>query len=101
MGELSLSGETRPIHGALAIAMLARFLGKKGIMLPSSNAKEAATVPDIDVIAIHNLNEAIQFLKNPTTIQPLSAKISSDLFQNATPSVDFAMSKVSFMSSVL
>jgi len=90
VGELSLSGETRPIHGALAIAMLARTLGKKGIILPSTNANEAATVPDIDVIAIHNLNEAVNFFKNPHSIVPLTAKISSDLFQNATPSVDFA-----------
>ncbi len=90
VGELSLSGETRPIHGALAIALLARNLGKKGIMLPSLNAKEAATVPDIDVIPIHNLNEAVQFLKNPLCITPLESKISSDLFENMIPSVDFA-----------
>ncbi len=90
VGELSLSGETRPIHGALAIGMLARSLGKKGIMLPSANAKEAATVPDIHVIAIHNLNEAVQFLKNPLSVPPLTANITSDIFQNAIPSVDFA-----------
>jgi magnesium chelatase family protein len=90
VGELGLSGETRPIHGSLAIAMLARSLGKKGIMLPASNAKEAATVPDIDVIPIHHLNEAVQFLLNPLSIEPLSQKISADLFQNEIPSVDFA-----------
>lgn len=90
VGELSLSGETRPIPGALAIAMLARSLGKKGIMLPATNAKEAAAVPGIDIIPIHTLNEAVQFLKNPLSIQPLSEHISEDLFQNQVPSVDFA-----------
>lgn len=90
VGELGLSGEMRPIHGALAIAMLARDLGKKGVILPAANAKEAAAVPQIDVIAVHHLKEAIEFFKNPSSLKPVSAKISSDLFKNATPPVDFA-----------
>lgn len=90
VGELSLSGETRPIPGALAIAMLSRSLGKKGVLLPADNAKEAAAVPGIDVIPIHTLNEAIQFFKDPQSIKPIAQQLSSDLFQNATPSVDFS-----------
>jgi len=90
VGELSLSGETRPIPGALAIAMLSRSLGKKGILLPAANAKEAAAVPGIDVIPIHTLNEAIQFFKDPQSIKPIAQQLSSDLFKNATPSVDFS-----------
>lgn len=90
VGELALSGETRPIHGALAIAMLARSLEKKGIILPASNAKEAAAVPDIDVIAVNNLNEAVQFLKNPLSLKPLSTNLSSEIFDNLTPTIDFA-----------
>jgi magnesium chelatase family protein len=90
VGELGLSGETRPIHGALAIAMLARSLKKKGILLPAANAREAATVPDIDVIAIHHLNEAVQFLKNPSSIEPLTSNITTAIFQNEVPPVDFA-----------
>ncbi len=90
VGELSLSGETRPIPGALAIAMLSRSLGKKGVLLPSANAKEAAAVPGIDVIPIQTLNEAIQFFKDPQSIKPIAQQLSSDIFQNATPSVDFS-----------
>ena len=90
VGELSLSGETRPIPGALAIAMLSRSLGKKGVLLPAANAREAAAVPGIDVIPIHTLNEAIQFFKDPQSIKPIAQQLSSDLFQNATPSVDFS-----------
>lgn len=90
VGELGLSGELRPIHGALAIAMLARDLGKKGIILPATNAKEAAAVPNIEVIAVSHLKEAVQFLNKTTCIKPVSTPLSSDLFKNAIPSVDFA-----------
>jgi len=90
VGELGLSGETRPISGALAIAMLARSLGKKGVLLPAANAKEAATVPGIDIIPIHHLNEAVKFLINPESLQPVSGKLSADIFKNITPLIDFA-----------
>ena len=90
VGELGLSGETRPIYGALAIAMLARDQGKKGILIPAANAKEAAAVPGIDVIPIHSLNEAVQFFRKPSSIPPVSTNISNDLFKNAAPLVDFS-----------
>lgn len=90
VGELGLSGETRPIHGALAIALLAKSLGKKGVLLPAQNAKEAALVPDLEIIPIHTLNEAVQFLKNPETIAPLTTHISQSIFENPLPSIDFA-----------
>lgn len=90
VGELGLSGETRPIHGALAAAILARDLGKKGIILPHANAKEASAVPGIDVIAVHSLRDLVNFLKNPTSVKPTPNELSDDLFVNAVPSVDFA-----------
>ncbi len=90
VGELALSGQLRPISGALAIAMLARELGKKGVLLPAYNAKEAAAVPGIHVFGIHDLNEAVQFLHNSSTLQPIKIDLSVDLFKNAIPSVDFA-----------
>ena len=39
-GELSLSGSTRPVRGALAMARLARRLGKRGLLLPARSAEE-------------------------------------------------------------
>ena len=87
---LALSGETRPIHGALAIAILARAQGKKGILLPAANAKEAAAIPNLDVIPISHLREALQFFVNPKSIAPTLQKISEDLFTAAVGPVDFA-----------
>ncbi len=90
VGELGFSGDLRPIQGVLAIAMLAKKLGKVGVILPSKNAPEAAVVPGIDIIPVRNLNEAVQFLQQPETITPYAAGINDSIFQNAIPSVDFA-----------
>ena len=65
VGELGLSGEMRPIQGALAIALLARDLGKKALLLPASNAREAASVPGLPVIPIVHLKDAIEFVQKP------------------------------------
>lgn len=90
VGELGLSGELRPIQGALAAAMLARQLGKKGIVLPAANAQEAAALPHIHVYAVHNLKEAVQFLKDPPFIKPTVNNLSEDIFRHVAPAMDFA-----------
>ena len=48
-GELSLSGQTRPVRGSLAMAMLARKLGKQGLIVPAESADEAALVKDVEI----------------------------------------------------
>lgn len=90
VGELGLSGELRPIQGALASAMLAKESGKKGILLPAANAQEAAALPGIDVIPIRHLSEAVQFFKDPSSLKPLQRSISNDIFLHVTPQIDFA-----------
>jgi len=90
VGELGLSGELRPIRGALAIAMLARKMGLKGILLPAANAKEAAAIPGVEVIPIEHLKEAVKFMTDPSSIAPLSQTVSEQIFANAPATVDFS-----------
>ena len=90
VGELGLGGELRPVYGALPMAMLARSLGKKGILLPAQNANEAAAVPGIDVIPIRSLQEAVRFLKNPKSIAPLAQTISKEIFRCRPAAIDFS-----------
>ncbi len=61
VGELGLTGELRPVRGALAMAMLARSLNLKGIVIPASNAEEAKAVVGIKVIPIHHLSDAVKY----------------------------------------
>ena len=49
MGELGLDGKLMPIKGALPITIKAKELGYSGIILPQSNAAEAAVVDGITV----------------------------------------------------
>lgn len=90
VGELGLSGELRPIQGALATAMLAKQSGKKGVLLPVHNASEAAALPGIDIIPIRHLKDAVDFLHNQALIQPLTRTISNDIFSHVQPAIDFA-----------
>ena len=70
-GELSLSGATRPIKGALAMALLARATKKRAVLLPVVNAREAALVEGITVYAVHSLDQAMRFLNGELTLQPV------------------------------
>ncbi|MBA2368732.1 MAG: YifB family Mg chelatase-like AAA ATPase [Candidatus Protochlamydia sp.] len=89
VGELALSGQLRPVNGALAIALLAKELGKKGVLLPASNAKEASAVKGLQVFPIHNLKEAVKFLQNPGLLTPISALEESVLFEHCSSLIDF------------
>jgi magnesium chelatase family protein len=62
VGELSLTGELRPVRGALAFAWLARAEGFAGIVVPAACAPEAALVAGIEVRAATTLAQVMAFL---------------------------------------
>lgn len=63
IGELGLSGETKPIRGALLIARKARECGFTELYLPMANASEAAFVEGIDVYGVANLAQLTSYLQ--------------------------------------
>ena len=70
MGELSLDGSLRPIKGALPIAIKAKEEGFDGIILPKQNAEEAAVVEGINVFAVDNIREVVDYFNDEITLQP-------------------------------
>jgi magnesium chelatase family protein len=76
-GELGLSGQTRPIRGALAMAMLAKKAGKRGLILPAESADEAALVEGIDVFPVSSLDQAVRFINQTIVIEPRKPAESS------------------------
>ena len=70
-GELALSGEVRSVKGGIAMAILARELGKKGILLPRDSALEACLISGIEVYAIDSLAQAVDFFDKNSEIKPL------------------------------
>ena len=79
VGELALTGETRPIKGALAMALAARDEGREGLLLPAGNASEAAVVEGLNVYPIGSLAEAVAFLTGQLDIEPTSLDLD-DVF---------------------
>jgi len=91
-GELGLSGITRPIRGALAIAQLARRLGKRGVLLPPRSAEEAALVESLNVYCVTSLDDAHRFLSGALPLEPLKStfRISEASASAASASGDFS-----------
>lgn len=90
MGELSLDGTLRPIKGALSIAIEAKKLGFKGLLLPSQNAKEASIVKGLKVYEIHSIKEVIDFFNQNKELKSLEFDFST-VFENASLNVpDFS-----------
>lgn len=76
-GELSLDGSVRRINGALSIAEGARKEGRRGLILPAANAREAALVDGLEVIAVNTLSQAVGFLEENETISPMRVSAES------------------------
>jgi magnesium chelatase family protein len=54
-GELGLDGSLRPVRGALALAQLARKIGRRRILLPRPNADEASLVEGLEIVPVDSL----------------------------------------------
>lgn len=75
IGEIALSGELRPVDGALPMAISAYESGIKNIILPIENAQEAAVVSGLNVYGAISLTEIFSHF---TTEEKLS-KIDVDI----------------------
>jgi magnesium chelatase family protein len=79
VGELSLDGGINGIRGVLPIAVAARRLGLKRLLLPPQNAAEASVVEGLDVCIARSLPEAVDALNRPDEARraPLIARVAA------------------------
>lgn len=89
-GELSLDGRIKPVRGALSMAIKAKELGLKGIILPKENAPEAAVVKGIPVFGLESLPEVIKFLSDENLRIPFEVDIYKAMEENSIYEDDFA-----------
>ncbi|MDI1472182.1 MAG: YifB family Mg chelatase-like AAA ATPase [Thermodesulfovibrio sp.] len=85
VGELSLEGKLRPVKGVLCIASKLVESGIKKLIIPKENASEASVVKDIEVYALNDLVEVVEFLKGEKTIEPFKREIElsdSDFYED-------------------
>lgn len=70
VGELSLSGEIRPVRGILPMTVAARDAGKREIFVPRANAGEASVVDGIKVYATDSLKAMLAHIRGEEPMQP-------------------------------
>ena len=71
MWELSLSGQLRPVNGALSMALKAKEDGVRALYLPAQNAKEASIVDGLQVYPVEDIAELCACLQGEREIAPM------------------------------
>jgi magnesium chelatase family protein len=89
-GELALTGEVRPIKGALPLTLEARARGRKAVILPLANVREASVVQGIEVYGVKNLREAYEFLSKASELTPVISEVLDQRPQEHSFDVDFS-----------
>ena len=87
IGELSLSGDLRPVSGVLPMAIAALRENIKHFYVPEDNAEEAAFAGNVEIIPVKNVAELISCLKGEQKISPAK---EPDLSEIKVPVQDFS-----------
>jgi magnesium chelatase family protein len=90
VGELSLDGSVRPVSGVLPIALNARHMGVKRLIVPTSNTQEAAIVGGLEVLPVNNLRDVALVLNLPGSIPPVMVDPETLMPEQPPYSIDFA-----------
>ncbi|MCH5239188.1 MAG: YifB family Mg chelatase-like AAA ATPase [Muribaculaceae bacterium] len=99
MGELSLDGSVLPVRGVLPMAIKARELGFKRLIVPDANVTEAAVVNRIEVFGVKSLAEAIELLQGESTLSP-TVMDTRAIFASESAVYDMDFSEVKGQESV-
>lgn len=68
VGELSLDGAVQATPGMLPVALAARHAGRR-LVLPASNADEAAAVSDLPLVPVDTLADAVEVLTGRAAVR--------------------------------
>ncbi len=91
IGELSLDGSLLPVKGILPMAIMARKAGYRGMIVPKSNALEAAVVNNLEVYGCANFAEVAGFLNDSAALVPTVVNTREEFSKAyATFTYDFA-----------
>ncbi len=90
VGELSLDGTLRPVHGVLPVAARARDEGIQRMVVPAANGAEAAAVEGVSVFGMPSLHHVIGLLTSQTPAVPVAPPVSREGFVSPDGLPDFA-----------
>jgi magnesium chelatase family protein len=89
-GELSLSGEIRPVRGALSMALAASRAGVRRLVVAEPNAPEAALVEGLEVIGVPTLGRLADLLHGRWEPRPAEPAIVGGQRAAGAPEADLA-----------
>lgn len=93
VGELGLDGGLRAVQGMLPIAIATRAAGIRNLVVPETNAREAAVVQGLNVYPVKNLLEVRELLNAASygtmTQQPLRVELGHLLDESLEHYADF------------
>ena len=72
-GELSLTGELRPVRGTLPMALAAERAGVKTLYVPADNAPEASFAEGLTVIPVSTVTALLKHLSGEAPLLPVPA----------------------------
>ena len=78
IGELSLSGEVRPVRGALPMALAAEKAGIRTLYVPALNAREAAYADRLTVYPVRTVPELLAHLSGEKKLQPAETPVPDE-----------------------
>ena len=89
IGELSLSGEIRPVRGVLPMAIAAKEAGFRRFFVPAANAPEGAVVEGLQVYPVSTVRELTDHLEGACQISPCVLS-PNEMTPEQSPLLDFA-----------
>ena len=89
VGELSLDGGVRGVRGALPIAIAARAKKIPNLIVPETNAREAAVVNGVNVYPVKSLMDVVSVLNSNNGVSPLRVDAAQMLLGSQSYGADF------------
>ena len=90
IGELSLSGEVRPVNGMLSMCIAAKEAGKTKLFVSPENAAEASVVEGVEVFPVQKASDLIGMLNGELPLERYTADPYAAGMKAFVPLLDFA-----------
>ena len=90
IGELSFSGDVRPVRGILCMGLAARADGKTTLFVPADNAAEASVIDGMTVYPVRNIGELAAHLEGKQRLTPVVFDRSTVENLSYDPLLDYA-----------
>jgi magnesium chelatase family protein len=89
VGELSLDGAVKRVKGMLSMAVTAREMGVKGMIVPKDNACEAGVAEGVNIYPVETLGDAIDLLTGQAAVEPHKTDLNELFNRSRVYNVDY------------